>query len=357
MSQRKIIQHSFLMITLMLCLAMAISACATALPKVEMVSALPARTEPPKWIMELEYNPDVIETVGYSTEMSSIEFAFNRSAHRARAEMANVLSSVIRSSIVDSILIDGTLDSEVIESIYKEVTRLYAAETMSGIAIVARYIDTKTGMIYSLARLRRADAIKDASIKARLAIRREKSLFDELVLDSEIRSRLKPGKAEFIEATGLASVRSNESEKIKPSSYESAMMHAELNARVALAQRVRVKITNDVRSWVEEHEDSFGNSLSVNYFLESISKSFTEVKLEGSRIMKRHFSPDTNMVYVQAVMDKKWLASEFAHAAAPAIDKSGKAGLEEDLNRVIHNSLDVLIKGSTRENIPDIPEP
>jgi len=63
------------------------------------------------------------------------------------------------------------------------------------------------------------------------------------------------------------------------------------------------------------------------------------------------------MVYVQAVMDKKWLASEFAHAAAPAIGKSGKAWLEEDLNRVIHNSLDILIKGSIRGNIPDIPEP
>ena len=357
MSQRKIIQHFFLMIALMLCLAMAISACATALPKFEMSSAISARTEPPKWITELEYKPDVIETVGYSTEMSSIEFAFNKSAHRARVEMANVLSSVIKSSIVDSVLIDRTLDSEVIESIYKEVTKLYAAETMSGIAIVARYVDPKTGMVYSLARLRRTDAIKDASIKARLAIRKEKSLFDELALDSEIRSRLKPRKAEFIEATGFASVYSNGYGKIKPSSYESAMMHAELNARVALAQRVRVKITNNVRSWVEEHEDSFNDRPSGNHFLESISKSFAEVKLEGSRIMKRHFSPDTKMVYVQAVMDKKWLASEFAHAAAPAIGKSGKAGLEEDLNRVIHNSLDILIKGSTRENIPDMPEP
>jgi len=264
MSQRKIIRHSFLMITLMLCLAMAISACATALPKFEMSSAISARTEPPKWVTELEYNPDVIETVGYSTEMSSIEFAFNKSAHRARVEMANVLSSVIKSSIVDSVLIDRTLDSEVIESIYKEVTKLYAAETMSGIAIVARYVDPKTGMVYSLARLRRTDAIKDASIKAGFAICREKSLFDELALDSGIRSRLKPRKAEFIEATGFASVHSNGYGKIKPSSYESAMMHAELNARAALAQRVKVRITNNMRSWVEEHEDSFDNSLSVN---------------------------------------------------------------------------------------------
>ena len=336
MSQKRATQYFILMIAIMLFLAAAIP-----------VYAIDSNcAEPPKWITELEYKPDVIETVGYTVEGASIELAFNRADFEARKEMANVLSALIKSSIEDSVIIRRTLDSETIKTVYRELISLYADEVMSGVSIVARYIDPETGMIYSLARMNRTDAIEDASKKARLAIRGNKSLFDELVIDSEIRSRLKPQKVDFIEATGFASVSSDEYGNIKPISYEGAMMYAELNARSALAQHVRVRITNDVQSWVEEHRDSFDSNPSIDHLLESISKAFTEVKLEGSRIMKRHFSPETKMIYAQAVMDRKWLAREFSHAAAPAIDKSGKTELADDLNRVIHNSLDILIKGA-----------
>lgn len=311
--------------------------------------------EQPNWITELIYKQDVIETVGYSSQMDLTELSLKRADSRAVKEMANILASVVKSSITDLVRADGTLDDAVIQIIHEEVTELYANADISGIAIVDHHKDAQTGLTYSLARLRREDAVKDASMKAEIAVSVSVSLFDKLAVNAAIRSRLISTGGGFMEAIGYASLFTEEPEEGEFGSYEVAMRRAELNARAALARETRIKITNDVQEWLRASKDNLGDS-SNEIFLEDIANAFAEVKLEGSRIMRRHFRDDTKTAYAQAVMDKTWIAKEFSNAATPVLNRSGKTELEEELDQIIHNSLDILTDDPAQEGVPEKPE-
>ena len=149
---------------------------------------------------------------------------------------------------------DETLYSGTVKSIYEEVTRLYARESIPYIVIADRYVDPRTGIAYSLARLSRQDAIKHAEMGAGLAISRNRALFDERELGPSLRPEFSPAQDELVEVVGRASVTVK-----KPGGVDlvEAMGRAELNARSVLAQRMRLSITNDVEEWINAQKGRF----------------------------------------------------------------------------------------------------
>ncbi|MFC1716390.1 DUF4384 domain-containing protein [Candidatus Poribacteria bacterium] len=349
MSQKILTCRSLLLKLLLLWLPLSIVACGMAQRTGELGTT--SGSEQPEWVTELAYKQDVIETVGYSSEMELPELSLKRADNRAKTEMANILASVVKSSIDDSVKAASILGSKVIEVMHEEVTQLYANANVSGIVIVDHYIDPKTGLTYTLARLSRMDAIRDAAMKAKTAVGRNESLFDELALDTAIRSRL-TFTTELMEATGYASIFGEKSEEDGFGDYEVAMKRAELNARAALARQVRADITNHVQEWLAARKSSADDS-STDLLFEDITKTFSDVKLEGSRIMNRHFGDDTQTAYARAVMDKAWIAREFSHAAAPALNRSGAEDLNKELDQIIHDGLGILMEKPANENVPE----
>ena len=304
----------------------------------------------PKWVTRLEYKDDVIEAVGYSCKMHLPEATFRSSDERAKAELASMLAAAVNSSIRTSVIADETIHSRTIGIIYEEVTRLYAEEGISGIVMADRYIDPKTDVAYSLARLSRIDAVRNAETKTKLAKGKSELLLDEKKLRQSIESILRSAKGEFIEATGQASVTTK---KPKCVDLVEAMGRAELNARAVLTQRIGSTISNDVGEWLNAQEGRFSNQSSVQLFFKSISQTFAEVTLEGSMIVERYFGDDSKTVYAKVAMEKSRIAAEFSEAAAPIIQSTGDAELEEEIDRIIHDSLDDLLEGQSHEGVPE----
>lgn len=321
-----------------------------------ITTSISVAASPPKWVTELGFKEDVIETVGFASEMPLPEVSLEMADNWARGEMAKVLAAVIKASIRTSFKADETLATGRIDVFYKKVVELYAEKTIEGLAIVDHYIDPETGITYALARLKRKEAMKDASMKAKLTVSGSESLFDELTIQAAIKARLTPIKPEFLAATGRASVLDTDPEK-KSINYEKAMRMAQTSARVALAQQVRTTVTSSVKEWLEAHESNLSGDSSTDIFYETITKSFTNVKLDGARIMKRYFGENTKIAYAQAVMDRQWIADEFSHAAASAIEKNvqpeKKADVEKRIDSIIHKSLKLLLKENTPKDAPE----
>lgn len=352
MSPKILICRLLLLRVLMICLALSLSACGVA-HKHEGRSSLDY-PEQPIWVTELEHKQDILETVGYSSEMELPELSLKRSDNRAIAEMANILASTVRSSVSDALRADNALSDGTIEVIYTEITELYANANISGVTIVDHYKDPKIGLIYSLARLKREYAVRDASMKADVVIRGNEALFDRVILDDAIRSRLIYTESKFMEATGQASIPTHQSEEQGFGSYELAMRRAELNARAILARRVGVKVTNDVQEWLSARRDSLAGS-STELAFEDIASVFTEVNLDGARIMRRYFDRDTRTAYAQAVMPREQIVKEFSRAVVPVLNKTGLTELEGELDQIIKNSLDILLEDEVPEELPDEP--
>ena len=298
----------------------------------------------PEWATRLEYKPDVIETVGYSPEMPVPEISLKQSDAAAQAEMARVLGSAVKVSIKSTVLADRSLDAGIFDAAYNSVTKLYSQETISGLQIVDHYVDPHTGITYALARLSRADAVKDACAKARAALGESVSLIDQLALDAAIKGMINPPESEYMEATGYASIINQTGDGKSPDARFVAMRRADLDARAALAEQVKVKITSSIGEWVKAHRNDFKGESSVDVFYNDMVKAFANVDLEGSRIMERYFSRDTKLQYSKATASKKYVATQLINALAPIIQHTENRQAEEALNAVISKNLDILME-------------
>lgn len=326
----------FLLRALVICAIMGITSCSVF--RQEKVSVPEAQ---PGWVTRLEYKDDALETVGFSCKMRLPEATFRSADEKARAEMANILVATVKSSIRTSVIADESLRRRNIEIIYEEVTRLYARGDIPGTVIVDRYLDPENGVVYSLARLNRSKAVKDAEMKAKLALGESKSLLDEEKLRQAIEARLRSARGELIEVTGQASITVG---KPKCEDLVVAMGRAELNARSTLARQIRTSISNDVGEWINAHENRFDSDSSVHLLYKNIAQTLANVTLEGSRVMERYFGNDGSTACAKVTISKGWVAAELSDAVAPVIRSIGNAELKDEINSIIHDNLDKLIE-------------
>ncbi|MBD3183413.1 DUF4384 domain-containing protein [Candidatus Poribacteria bacterium] len=322
--------------------------------RVGVVEYIPG--EKPSWVTRLDYKDDVIEAVGYSMEMPLPEVSMQMAEEMALGEMASIMASTVMSSIRTAVSANRSLDETEFTVVFDAVRKVYSEETMEEVAIVDHYIDPQTGLTYALARVNRDNVLKDASLKAKKALGEKTSLIDQIVLDSTIKSIINSTGENPIEATGYASVSGKMNKKNMSDKLFLAMSEADLVARSALARQVRTSVINDISQWINSHKSSFGDEESVRDFYDRIVESFSDVELEGSRIVERYFSKDTKTAYSRAVIDRAWTARDFINAAVEVMKETNKQQIEDDINRVIMNNLDVLIQGS-KTNKPQSQNP